>query len=204
MGFDTEIPEIESAITNAYSNSKNRILIFAAASNERQRTIHFPISFPASMKYGVFCINAHPSGPGEEWSTFNPRPIKKRDNFCIIGEDLLGPGSKKFDETGKKRVKTSKRLKGTSYATPIAAGVAALILEYCRLSVFVEDHRFTRDTECLKKYDHMVAVFKTMCSPTYRDDLPNVLMPWRLLRDMNGGHITPWTFIDVALANKDA
>ncbi|KAE9371038.1 hypothetical protein N431DRAFT_558659 [Stipitochalara longipes BDJ] len=112
---------IEDAID--FAASKN-VLMFAAASNNKLLE-DSPIGFPATLGQRVICINSHKGN--RKRSDFSPPPIHGRVNFALPGEGvkaaILGTG-----EEGVKR--------GTSCATPIAAAVAATILDY---SVYFRD-----------------------------------------------------------------
>ncbi|KAI1754550.1 hypothetical protein F4782DRAFT_492960 [Xylaria castorea] len=110
FGFEEENDAIDTAVDIAMEAGK---LVFAAASNNggvsgRAR--------PARHE-GVICIHAS-DGKGNKGG-MNPTPIANRDNFAILG--VAVPSKWK----GKEVWKT-----GTSFATPIAAGIAANVLEF--------------------------------------------------------------------------
>ncbi|KAI0977232.1 hypothetical protein F4678DRAFT_477323 [Xylaria arbuscula] len=110
FGFDEENDAIDTAVDTAMESGK---LVFAAASNNggvsgRAR--------PARHD-GVICIHAS-DGKGNKGG-MNPTPMANRDNFATLG--VAVPSRWK----GKEVWKT-----GTSFATPIAAGIAANVLEF--------------------------------------------------------------------------
>lgn len=113
-GGQHEIPEIKSAIRDAFHQG---VSMFAAASNDGRLS---GVAFPANLRQ-VICVNSH-DGYGQP-SIFNPRPYSGT-NLAIIGEYVEAAWPVGDHITA--------RLAGTSIATPIAAGIAALILEYSR------------------------------------------------------------------------
>ncbi|ESZ89782.1 lipid acyl hydrolase [Sclerotinia borealis F-4128] len=146
FGFKDENAELLKAI-----NDTHNTLIFAAASNYGANEDP-PIRFPARMKDRVICINAA-DGYGNP-SECNP-PNPKRENFSVLGEAVpldgeLVTGSKPSVKYGC----------GTSMETQIAAGVAALVLEFARQDQD-RPHR-VRDVESLRTKCGMSAVLRAM------------------------------------------
>lgn len=97
--------------------------MFAAASNNRHNKKN-PIGYPAKSKEHVICVNS--TNGRYKRSEFSPKAQSYRMNFSVVGERVeaawpVPPGC--IEET-------QKRQNGTSCATPIAAGIAALVLEY--------------------------------------------------------------------------
>ena len=107
--YEAIIDDIESAII-ASMNSSPR-LIFAAASNKGRG---YPRTFPASFREHVICIHAS-TGNGAN-GDINPE-VYPGDSFMTLGIAV------ELIEGGKFAYKS-----GTSFATPIAAGLAANIL----------------------------------------------------------------------------
>jgi hypothetical protein len=100
------------------------VLIFASASNTGA---NFPITFPANLQ-GVFCIGSA-NGLGAQ-STFSP-PIKGDEKYSAPGEAILGACPKSpFNRPGYDPKTQTIRRHRTSTSTPIAAGIAALFIDY--------------------------------------------------------------------------
>jgi hypothetical protein len=150
------------------------ILIFAAASNDG---IHAP-------KHGVFPAR-HPTvtcvysctGNGRP-SNFNPWESKNKANLMFLGEDIAVTGA---DD----RPADIGRVTGTSFATPIAAGTAALVIELVR-SYFKKDLELIE--KHLKTYEGISAVLHSMSdspigtlSSAYRQ-----ITPWEVLCENPG------------------
>ncbi|KAI9639965.1 hypothetical protein NHQ30_011634 [Ciborinia camelliae] len=182
FGFLSWKKEIEHIIEKASSRQHNLdarerpVLFFAAAGNNGTRK---EVAFPASMSQ-VFAVNSA-TGDGNK-SSFNPPQQINSINFSILGESVPAVTP---DET------EHEFMSGTSAATPIAAGLAALILEF-----FMQDHdNITLNwlRGYLWKHDAMQNVFFREMS-TERDGYQN-LVPWKLSSYRNGpeeiiGHIT--------------
>ncbi|KPM41865.1 hypothetical protein AK830_g4707 [Neonectria ditissima] len=123
MSFSLEGDEgalypVTKAIEDATHKKK---LVFAAAANYRQNK-KVPIGFPANMREHLFCINSH-RGDTDQPSVFTPSAQSHSANFAVIGEGILGAW---LDNAVTRK-------KGTSCSTPIAAGMAAIVLDYSRL-----------------------------------------------------------------------
>lgn len=111
---------LDIAMRHAYLHHK--IILAAAANNGTMDSIMFPANLPT-----VICIHAA-DGAGKP-SAGNP-PTRPGKDFSILGEAVesawcCGPMGAITDEQAAR----TKRKSGTSVATPIAAGVVALILE---------------------------------------------------------------------------
>jgi hypothetical protein len=128
FGMDTEDENIKQAILRAVRppqiNTRARI-VFAAASNggpiERR-------AFPASMS-DVICVSAS-DGHGANARLLSPDPDDHDDdNFITLGAYVRYPPLvvSKAQATQQHTYKS-----GTSFATPIAAGLAANVLEFAR------------------------------------------------------------------------
>ncbi|KFZ13581.1 hypothetical protein V502_06536 [Pseudogymnoascus sp. VKM F-4520 (FW-2644)] len=101
---------IKRAILHAHSNET---VLFAAARNNGGVK---GIAYPASQTE-VICINST-DGEGNP-SPFNPSS-KEDKNFSTLGEAVLSSWPRSVQQ----------RMTGTSFATPIAAGIAAVTMDY--------------------------------------------------------------------------
>ncbi|KAK4169925.1 hypothetical protein QBC43DRAFT_306849 [Cladorrhinum sp. PSN259] len=126
FGFDEEIfvngePAISNAISEALKVRNQRIIFFAAAANEGGNQ---PEMFPAKHPYVISMRGTDDKG----WlQRFNPPPdYDGASCFMTLGQDVPGAA---LDRNGGGEVCKS----GTSVSTPIAAGIAAMLLGYARL-----------------------------------------------------------------------
>ena len=130
FGFERYSAEIHRAMNHAYAHG---IIMVAAASNDGTNPL-IPIAYPARQLGIVLCINSADSWGNK--SAFNPPPAAHRDNFSILGENVasIWPGLIFSESVGRdadsEHVGTWKRLSGTSVATPIAAAIAASVIQF--------------------------------------------------------------------------
>jgi hypothetical protein len=156
FGLGKHQTEIEDAVKEAaYSKS---IIIFAAASNNGG---NYAVTYPARYD-DVICIFST-DGLGNS-SSCNPTPMKHSSmHFATLGEavpsawpipvtefkaaeeDCEGMAETScatLEKEHQQQAETSvltRRMTGTSFATPIAAGVAACILEFSLLNGMNDD-----------------------------------------------------------------
>lgn len=127
FGWDYEIGPGHDELREALKKcSRNDILVFAATSNDDLESVS-GMAYPARAD-GVIAIDAA-SSMGE-WLPFNPTRDSdfKTHRFTALGEEIKADLPMQLG--GNKEGWT--RMNGTSAATPIAAGIAALVLEFAR------------------------------------------------------------------------
>ena len=135
------------------------------------------MTFPAYLPE-IICINAS-NGDGSP-SFFNP-PAKAGKKLTILGENV--ESAWKCEPGSNRALKT---MTGTSVATPIAAAVAAVILEIAMLPTNdAAETIFQRCLPYMRTYNGMTAILEDM-SEESRSYLN--IVPWiRLYHDKNGG-----------------
>jgi hypothetical protein len=80
FGFDEQNEAVVQAVAKAHSR---HVLMFAAASNSGNRSdLPYPARYPK-----VFLVHCA-DGNGNK-SIRNPQPVRLRDNFSILGQDVL-------------------------------------------------------------------------------------------------------------------
>jgi hypothetical protein len=136
--------KLENAIRSAYISS---VLLFAAASNGGA---NLDRAYPARHQE-VICI--HSTDANGNRSKFSPTAITTDDNFATIGEavESAWPMHLCNRETNKTFVAHKS---GTSFATPVAAGIGAFLLQYSRL------HLSEEEAKMLKRSSGMKAVLR--------------------------------------------
>jgi hypothetical protein len=143
FGFDEEHPELYDAIQHA---AHQNVLMFAAASNDGKNRPD-GVAWPARHE-SVICVH---SGDGNgNPSDFTPAA---RDNMrvMVLGECINSASPRHLKHVGDHHL-----MSGTSCAAPIAAGIAALILDYAR--VFLEQHEW----EKLRRVQSIRRVFQLL------------------------------------------
>ncbi|KAI1658708.1 pfs domain-containing protein [Daldinia decipiens] len=138
-GYD----ELELAIMNAYSK---HVLLFAAASNSGgQRGRAYP-----AREQNVICINSTDANGNR--SGFSPTAVPDDINLATVGEavESAWPVHLCDDVSNPSCIKYKS---GTSYSTPIAAGIAAFLLQYARLHL-------PEKADALKRQKRMEAVLR--------------------------------------------
>ncbi|KAL7916637.1 hypothetical protein GGI35DRAFT_47714 [Trichoderma velutinum] len=141
QGYD----ELEDAIDRAYGK---KILIFAAASNNGGRLGR---AYPASNPQ-VICV--HSTDTLGNSSDFSPTAEPDNLNFATVGESIESAWPMLLCNDLASPHRYFKSRSGTSYATPIMAGIAAFLLQYARL------HLPEKAALSLKRKEKMEALLK--------------------------------------------
>lgn len=162
FGFSEDPKNAEFKELLTQEAARKGILIFSAASNNGAND---DIAFPACWRGHVFCINSTDTNGNP--SKFNPPRDSKGYNFSTLGESVPGPLPDPNSEQLEYQIRS-----GTSLATPIAAGIAALILEFSRIrGVNI------KNVAKLKTFDGMATVLEDLSVEVggYR-----YLRPWKI------------------------
>lgn len=120
FGFQNPNTGLRRQIEEAAYHGK---IVFAAASNDggnSRRT--FPASHPR-----VICI--HSTDHNGNKSQFNPSPMDSQYNFSILGQNI------KSCWPNSEEAAASRRMSGTSFATAVAAALAACCIGYVELTI---------------------------------------------------------------------
>ncbi len=172
LGFANDDENLRKEIRKACAADS---IVFSAAANDTTNE-SIPIRFPARMK-DVICIfssdsNGHPS-------SFNPPPRYDRENFMFPGENIEGawPSSIQAEKTVTRQGAVYKVQDGTSCATPIAAAVAAGILEFA----WQEREHTIRKSKLLREYSGMKEVLLKRMVDNRRNGEYHYVKPWKLI-----------------------
>lgn len=171
FGFESAVSVIETAIKLADANN---VILVAAASNCGGNA---RVSWPA-RRDDVLCIFATDDFGNPCRST--PTPRSNKDNFAVLGHAVSSfwPNHLRPDET-------TVRKSGTSIATPIAAGIAAIVLQYMKQALNKWDYVLTEDkVQTLGKMRTtagMRTIFKRIALEGEKRQGYDYLVPWNFL-----------------------
>ena len=123
-----------SSVREALNEARRRgIIVLASASNEGANDT---IAFPARLE-SVFCIGSA-DGKGSR-SSFSP-PFMGEEKYSTLGEAVLGAHLINDDnDDGNGETRIHSRRSGTSTAVVIAAGIVALLIDYTRQFMDLEE-----------------------------------------------------------------
>ena len=167
---------IAEALREAHSNN---VVIVAAAGNYGKR---HPIAFPANFQNYVICvgaadgdgitlpITARETDQGQDLEKFTaPGKAVNCASICLSTWDWWTHLQSFIAQEGY--LGRTEHVTGTSMATPIAAGIAALFIQYTRYP----------QNKCndAKSHDSMLKLFSAMCKD--KGETFRFLVPWNLL-----------------------
>ena len=175
FGYEKEHLDVEKQLKRA---DDHNILVFAAASNDgASKPIN--IAWPARAT-SVMCVNSA-TGEGSN-SGFNPPMDPKKWNFTMLGEEVNSAWPLQLiKEAEREENGGTKRKSGTSFATPIAAATAALVIEFARQPPLCD---YPKVAEYLKKFSGMQEVFMLMSER--KEGKFYYVYPWKLLNSTYG------------------
>ena len=168
--------KVSMAIEKATArNCPRPVLFFAAASNDGKNAGR---TFPATHR-DVTCMYAA-NGHGA-LESLNPDMSLDDANFSALGMYVDAPH----------RGSVNQRMSGTSVATPVAAGIAALVLEFVRQRAVAGQQSIAK-VKALGTKKGMIRAFWLMRNTSVPTQIPKDepfnLKPWYLLgSDSNGG-----------------
>jgi subtilisin family serine protease len=136
---------LERSIKHAINQN---VLLFAAASNNGANTKR---AYPARHA-DIICV--HSTNANGTPSDFNPTPLAG-DNFATVGEAVESAWPVHLCDQEKNDLSVASK-SGTSFATPIASGIAAFLLQYARVKLL------PKEAEQLKQSHFMKAVLKAI------------------------------------------
>lgn len=167
---------LDIAMRHAYLH--NKIVLAAAANNGTMDVMMFPANLPT-------VISIHSADGAGKPSDGNPPTMPGKD-LSILGEEVesawcCGPRGAVTDEQAAR----TKRKSGTSVATPIAAGVVALILELAYQGPD-EDREpdglfYPEFMDRLRTYNGVCSLLRGMADRDCNRECLNIT-PWKLLR----------------------
>ncbi|KAK4080826.1 hypothetical protein Trihar35433_1931 [Trichoderma harzianum] len=163
-------PHSNEDIEDVIDDYHNKVLLFAAASNKADEKLGFPACLPE-----VFCIYSNKTRTIQ--SQFCKLGKQGKYNFSTIGEDVKGAWPTGFTD-GEAELRQS----GTSCSTPIAAGVAALVLQFARQSGRGAVSRAKK----LKNKSVMEKVLFECMTEKQKSGVYNLIEPWKLLSGLDG------------------
>jgi hypothetical protein len=159
FGFRTRIAVLQASIEAAFAK---RVIIFAATSNGGANENE---AYPASESDMVLGINS--STAWGVWSKFSPQPVKRSENFFTLGEGVQSSWPTHLNQG------LNQRKSGTSFATPIAAGMAATMLYYARMTITDQEQ-----LKELRSCGRMRILMKSMSQT--QNVICSYLRPWKL------------------------
>lgn len=172
FGFDYPISSIQNAIRRA-STVEKPPLFFAATRNDGA---HKPMAWPA-RDHLVIGISST-TGEGNR-SAFNP-PEKYSDPILYAFGEGVPVQVKSSDEP---QGYITKYVSGTSYATPVAAGLAANLLACVRMATKASSEHQLRYKDLPSRLQGMIGMLAVlrdrMCKKNFRNE--ESLLPWSFL-----------------------
>jgi hypothetical protein len=147
FGYRKDKPEIKKAILGGVLSRSEKILYFAAAANFGVRE---PEMFPARF---ASVISMRGSNANGFFPDFNPPP--REDEAIVYGTLGVDVPGASISPDGKQEPKS-----GSSIATAVAAGMAAVLLEYATWK-----NQEGGDSEILRKLktqQGMLAIFRSL------------------------------------------
>lgn len=168
FGCKQRVDVINDAIK--FAHDEKNILLFAAASNCGGND---EIAWPAKSDK-VICVHAT-DGYGKS-TRFTPNALDNADNFAVLGSAV-----KSYWPHLTKEGTYEMRMSGTSCAAPVAAGIAAIVIEFIRRksagnAKFANDVAFDR----LRERQVMINIFRKMVRGNKKVKEYDYVEPWKL------------------------